>query len=115
MTVKEIAGYMVKSERSVYKWLKRYREKGINGITPRVYPTKLTEEQITQLLKVSHYSGPWKSRKEYRKEYEKRWSFRRMAKWVKDNWNIKISDERVRQIVYKTIGRRKIRGKSAEE
>jgi len=96
-TVKQIAGSLGRSERSIYKWLKRYREKGINGIAPRAYPTKLTEEQVNQLLKVSHYSGPWKNRK----EYEKRWSFRRMAKWVKDNWNIEISDERVRQIVYR--------------
>ena len=110
-TVKQIASFQGKSERSVYKWLKRYREKGINGIAPHIYPAKLTEEQITQLLKVSHYTGVWKNRK----EYEKRWSFSRMAKWVKDNWNIKISDERIRQIVYKTIGRGKIPGKSAEE
>ena len=95
-TVKEIALSLGKSESNVYKWLKRYREKGINGIiTPRTYPTKLTEEQVTQLLKVGLYSVAWKNRK----EYEKRWPFSRMAKYVKDNWNIEISDERIRQIV----------------
>jgi transposase len=94
-TVKEIASCIGKSENSVYLWLKRYREKGINGIAPRIYPTKLTEEQVTELLKVGHYHSPWKNLK----EYEKRWSFRRMAKWVKDNWNIEISYVRIREIV----------------
>jgi transposase len=94
-TVKEIASCLGKSGNSVYQWLKLYRQKGIDGIAPRNYPTKLTAEQVKELLKVSHHEGPFKNIK----EYQKRWPFRRMAKWVEDNWNIKISYERIRQIV----------------
>ena len=99
-TVKQIASFMHRSENSVYKWLKLYREKGINGIAPRAYPVKLTAEQVTKLLKVGHYYDAWKNRK----DFEDRWPFRRMAQWVKDNWNIEISHVRIRQIVYKATG-----------
>ena len=95
----EIARSLGKSETTVYGWLKRYREKGINGIAPFIHPIKLTDEQIKELLTVSYYSAVGKSHK----EYYNRWSFRRMAKWVEEKWGIKISYERVRQIVYKKL------------
>ena len=95
----EIARTLDKTETSVYKWLRLYREKGINGIAPFIHPIKLTDEQIKELLDVSHYSAVGKSRK----EYFNRWSFRRMAKWIEEKWNIRISYERIRQIVYKKL------------
>ena len=95
----EIARILGKTEISVYKWLRLYRANGINGIAPFVHPIKLTDEQIKELLTVSHYSAVGKNRK----EYFNRWSFRKMAKWVEEKWGIKISYERVRQIVKKKM------------
>jgi len=94
-TVEQIAEYLSTTPRSVYQWLKLYRERGIDGIAPRDYACKLTSEQIKQLLKVSRRADSIKNLK----DYHNRWSFRKMARWVKDNFDIKISYERVRQIV----------------
>ena len=97
--IPEIARSLGKSETSVYTWIKLYREKGINGITPFKRPTKLTDKQIKELLTVSHYSALGKSHK----EYYRRWPLRRMARWVGEKWNIRISYERIRQIVHKKL------------
>jgi transposase len=98
-TIKEIARSLGKTETSVYNWLKRYREKGIEGIAPFKPQTKLTDEQVKELLSASHYSSLTTNRK----EYHNRWSFRRMSKWIEEKWNIKISYERIRQIIYKKM------------
>jgi transposase len=98
-SIPEIAYTLGKSENSIRTWLKLYREKGINGIAPFKYPTKLSDEQIKELMSVSHYSALGKDNK----AYHNRWSLRRMAKWVEEKWNIRISYESIRQIVQKKI------------
>jgi len=95
--VKEIARTLGCSTRSVYQWLRRFREKGIAGLLDPSRPVKLTPEQIKQLLEASHWSAL--GNKKRRQEYRMRWSFRQMAQWIKDQWDIKLSPERVRRIV----------------
>ena len=130
-SIPEIAYTLGKSENSIRTWLKLYREKGINGIAPFKYPTKLTDEQIKELMSVSHYSALGKDNSlavplqrdtanysglitrpptlrrgtltAHYKAYHNRWSLRRMAKWVEEKWNIRISYESIRQIVQKKI------------
>jgi len=93
--IPEIARTLGKTEHSIYNWIRLYRAKGIEGIAPFKPPTKLTDEQVKELLSVSHYSALGKSNK----DYHNRWSLRRMAQWVGEKWNIQISYERIRQIV----------------
>jgi transposase len=86
---------------SVYSWLKRYREKGLAGISEPAKQSKLTDAQVRHLIEISHHSKIFASGKS--KELQERWSFRKMAKWVKDNWGINLSHERIRQIVHNKL------------
>ena len=96
-TVEQIARLLHKSKRSVYSWLKRYKEKGIDGLKDD--DSKLTREQISRMMEISHRSKP------IRRGWERkiRWSYRRIAGWVKEQWGITISHERLRQIIRETI------------
>ena len=95
--IPEIAQELKCSTQAVYTWLRRFREKGVAGLSDPSRPIKLTPEQIKQLVEVSHWSKIRDKAK--RKEYRMRWSFRQMAQWIRDEWNINLSAERVRQIV----------------
>lgn len=95
MTVSQIALRVRVSERSVYKWLHAYQTNGLTGISTRAYRRLLTDEQIKQLMAISHWANVLRDPK----ELWQRWSFRKMARWVKDNFGIQISHERIRQII----------------
>ena len=97
--VKQIAEELTCSTRSVYTWLRRYREKGLAGLAEPVKPTKLTSEQINQILKIGNYLTAVMSKK-----YVRTWSYQKMAEWVRDQWQITISAERIRQIINKELG-----------
>jgi len=94
-TVPKIAKELRCSESSVYKWLKRYQKYGLDGIATKKPPSKLTPQQASEIIKMSG----WKTSHLNGKEFQKAWSFRKIALWIKDNWNITISHERVRQII----------------
>jgi len=97
--VKEIARDLGRTEKWVYQTLQHYRQRGIEGITPQKYPTKLTHEQITELLTVSHRTvgAPLK-------DYHRRWSLQKMTQWVKDKWGITVSREGLRRMVKRHYG-----------
>jgi len=99
-TVEQIAGELGRSTRTIYGWLNRYQQKGIAGLYDRPRPIKkLTPEQIGQLLDVSNWTRECRDVKERRM----RWSYRRIARWVSRQWNIRISHERVRQIIRRRL------------
>jgi len=112
MTVTEIAHEVKAKPQSVYKWLRRYREKGIAGLLSAFHYIKLTPEQIKQVIDISHWSAIGDKRKI--REYKSRWSFRKIAHWINDTWGIKISHEGVRQMIHKyfKISRLKRRGQN---
>lgn len=100
-TIPQIVQSLKCSTKSVYTWLRRFRKKGIAGLSDLPHPVKLTPQQVNQLIGISHWSAL--GNKKRRKEYRMRWSFRKMAQWIKDQWGIKLSRERVRQIVWQKL------------
>jgi len=103
--VPQIARELECSENSVYSWLKDYREKGIAGLEEPTHSNKLTAEQLDKVMGISHWvkSVQPESRGAKMKRIQSRWSFRKMTQWIKDNWNIKISHERLRQMVRRRL------------
>lgn len=99
--VREIAQTLSCSTRSVYTWLNRFREKGIAGLSDPPRPVKLKPDQVNQLVEVSHWSAL--GNKKRREEYRMRWSFHKITRWIKDQWGINLSPERVRQIVWQKL------------
>jgi transposase len=87
---------------TIYRWLKRYQSKGIDGLAEPLKGTKLSDERIRELIRVSHRSVNPKNKSE-RRDFLNRWSFRQMADWAYDKWQIKLSPERIRQIVRKKM------------
>jgi transposase len=71
-TVPEIAGKLKCSKRSVYEWLRNYQKSGLNGIAPKPRQTKLTLEQVNEMMKISGWSR-------YLVSGQKAWSFRKIA------------------------------------
>jgi hypothetical protein len=41
----------------------------------------------------------WQTASRSGKDLQNAWSFRKIANWIKDNWNINISYVRIRQII----------------
>jgi transposase len=113
-TVKKIAKWLNRSPHTIYRWFKHYQEKGIDGLydTPAT-KSKLTDDQISQILSISHRSpqrAPEVSRRGVpvkrprdEKEARMRWSYQKIAFWIKEQWDINISDEGVRKIIRKKI------------
>lgn len=101
MTVTEIAHEVKAKPQSVYKWLKRYREKGITGLASAFHYIKLTQEQIAEVLETSHWITKGDKRKI--REYESRWAFRKIADWINERWGVKLSHEGVRKMIYKYL------------
>lgn len=98
-TVSQIAADLNRSSRTVYQWLRTYRRKGLAGIMPRTYPKKLSHDQVQELLKISR----WYLVGAHSKEFHKRWTFREMSEWVDKTCGIKLSSNRIRQIVNETL------------
>ncbi|MBI4834290.1 MAG: helix-turn-helix domain-containing protein [Planctomycetes bacterium] len=98
-TVERIAEELQTSSRSVYQWLKLYKEKGLAGFTYPVRSRKLTAQQIDEIMSVSG----WSTYMIKRRASTEGWPSRKIAKWIKDNWKINISHERIRQIVNKKL------------
>jgi transposase len=96
-TVEQIAKFLNKSNRTIYSWLRRYKEKGIDGLKDD--DSKLTPEQISRMMEISHRSKPIR----YGKERKIRWSYRKIVRWVKEQWSITISHERIRQIIRRKL------------
>jgi transposase len=80
---------------SVYKWLSTYRKNGLKGLYDKSRKRKLTAEQINEIMTISNWAGSL----ENDKKHQQRWTFRKIARWIKDKWDIDISHERVRKIV----------------
>jgi transposase len=98
-TVPEIAGQLKHSECSVYRWLGSYQKFGLDGLVPKSRPGKLSSEQVNQIIKISGRENAFKRKKDLHKV----WSSRKIAQWIKDNWNIKISHKRIWQIFRKKM------------
>lgn len=96
-TIPRIAQELKCSLGAVYSWLIRFQKKGVAGLSDPPRPVKLTPQQVNQLMEISHWSKILD--KEKRKEYRMRWTYRQMAQWIKDQWSVKLSHERIRQIV----------------
>ncbi|MFH1231964.1 MAG: helix-turn-helix domain-containing protein [Planctomycetota bacterium] len=99
-TVEKIAKWLNRSPHTIYRWFRRYQKKGIDGLydTPAT-KNKLTDEQISQILVMSHRL----KRPRDGKEALMRWSYQKIARWIKEQWDINISDEGVRKIIRKKI------------
>jgi len=107
--VTEIARQLECSKNAVYRWLKQYREKGIAGLEEPTHSNKLTIEQLDKVMEVSHWgkhpAGQKESSGAMINRIQSRWSFSKMAQWIKDNWNIQISSERLRQMVLRRLSK----------
>ena len=99
-TVQKIAKWLNRSPHTIYRWFRHYQKKGIDGLydTPAT-KSKLTDEQISQILSISHRL----KRPRDGKEAQMRWSYQKIALWIKEQWGINISDEGVRKIIRKKI------------
>jgi len=93
LTVEQIAKSLNRTPRTIYNWFKRFKEKGIVGLYNKHRPSKLTNAQIIEMMRISHwiYTDD--------KSYKMRWSFQKIAGWVKGKWGVKLSAERIRQII----------------
>ncbi|MBI4834219.1 MAG: helix-turn-helix domain-containing protein [Planctomycetes bacterium] len=98
LTVAQIAQQMNRSPNTVYMWLRKYREKGLAGIMDKTPPTKLAPAQVDEMMKASGWD---KAHKDGR-TYQRAWPLRKIAQWIKDRWNIKLSHEGVRKILKRT-------------
>ncbi|MBI4834554.1 MAG: helix-turn-helix domain-containing protein [Planctomycetes bacterium] len=98
-TPEYIARYFHCPIKSVYKWLRLYRRKGLDGLRYNARKPKLSAEEIAKAMAVSHWADSTNNDKEYRA----RWTFRRIAGWIKENTGTAISHERIRQIIYKRL------------
>ena len=93
-TVQKISRVLGVSERSIWNWLHNYQQKGMAGIMDQPVRHKLTQEQIGQLIKLRYPFLP----KNYRED--KSWSYRRLSEWVRENWQVVISSQRLVQIMH---------------
>lgn len=96
--VDQIAQELNRSTRSVYAWLKAYRAKELAGLSEPPRPVKLTPEQVKKILEVGQYLAAARSRK-----YLPTWSYQKTANWVREQWQITISAERIRQIIVRLL------------
>lgn len=109
LSVKQITQDLRCSTHSVYAWFKRYEKYGLDGLRTKPVPYKLlTHEQINRIIEISGWKNVLKDGKPLRsklgtKACNKTWSFRKISQWIKDNWHITISHERIRQIIYKEL------------
>ena len=90
-TVEQIARNLNRSTRIIYSWLRQYKKKGIAGLYDKQKHRSLTREQIKEMMRVSCWADV--------KNFKLRWSFRKIADWVKEKWGIKLSPERIRQMI----------------
>lgn len=97
-TVLQIARSLERSSRTIYEWLRNYRREGLRSLLPRIYPRRLSPEQLKELLRVSL----WETAVHYKEFWDKVWPYRKMAEWVFQKWGIKLSANRIRQIVHQT-------------
>ena len=75
-TVEEVAKYLNTSTNTVYRWLNRYQQSGLDGIKdlPRPgQPTKITKSKVEEVLRLTQQTVPREST---------HWSLRLMAKRV---------------------------------
>jgi transposase len=94
-TIKQIAEFLGCSRISVYQWFKRFRQKGVAGLARPPRKTKLTPQQIDKILEVSLWKWAYKDKT----ATKMKWSFRKIAAWVKNEWGIKISHVSIRRII----------------
>lgn len=94
-SVPEIAQALGKDNRTIYRWLKGYRQKGIDGLTEPMRHRKLSPAQVQELMEISHFRDALSNPK----IWSSVWTYRKMADWIKENWQIVLSPERVRQII----------------
>ena len=100
LSVKQLAKHYKVTERTIYRWFERFKENGIQGVLDKAKSFRMTPEQVEEIIKVSSWD------KLYRDENERRrfrWSYRRIAQWVKEQWGITISHERLRQVIRKKL------------
>ena len=95
LTVEQIARNLNRSTRTIYSWLRHYKEKGIAGLYNKPRARRLTPEQIDQIMQVGHRATA--------NDFKIQWSYRKIADWVKDNLGITISPERIRQIIRRKL------------
>ncbi|MBI4833663.1 MAG: helix-turn-helix domain-containing protein [Planctomycetes bacterium] len=100
-TVEQISKELNCSEKAVYTWLMKYKKYGIKSLSARDRKKKLAPEQLDELISLSGWSFIHSKGKS--KQWEARWSFKKMSLWIKDKWGITLSPERVRQIIHKKL------------
>ena len=98
--INQIMGQLnIKTKSTLEKWLINFREKGVTGLYDKLHPipaSRLTPAQKIQLIKLRLSSSRHPMRENEKSEY---WSYRRLSRWVKQRWGVKLSYERIRQLV----------------
>lgn len=100
-TIREICNHQRVSPRTVRNWFRRFQQGGVLALYDRPRHRCLTPEQENRLLEYSRrlelfqLKAPTKVRA-LRKVMP---SYRQLAQWVRQSYGIRLSHERVRQII----------------
>jgi len=101
-TIKQISTELDVCAQSVWNWLTKYRESGLDGLNdlehPPHPPGRLNPEQIDKIVTMRYPGYPKRVKK-----YDRAWSFRKMSRWIKEEWGVTLSYERIRQILNKKL------------
>ena len=100
-TIREICNHHRVSPRTVRDWFHRFQKYGLSSLYYRPRPRSLTVEQENRLLEFSQRAKllQLKARTKIRALRQVMPTYRQCTEWVRQNYGISLSPERVRQIV----------------
>lgn len=100
-TIREICNHHRVSSRTARNWISRFRKGGVTALYDRPRPRCLTTKQSTRLLEYSRRLELLQLRSRTKIQALRRLmpSYRQLAQWVRQNYGIRLSHERVRQII----------------
>jgi transposase len=91
------------SERSLRAWISAYRRYGLKGIMNRPRPgVRLTTAQIYRLWEIRLPPKEGR-RRQLRSRKHPRRSFPKLARWVAEHWDIKVSPKRLSLMMYQVL------------
>jgi transposase len=97
-TIADISKSLNICPKAVWNCIDRFRKEGVAGLHDKPRQAKmLSVEQILTLRRMRYPGYPGKIQANWKLSYSK------LAKWVKENWQIEISPQRISQLVRKEI------------
>jgi len=101
-SVQELSQKYKCSIRAIWSWFAAYQKQGVKGLLSRPVSKRLTQLQRAKLWQMKRQTkvargdpvGTLQTR--LRRE---RWTYQRLARWVKKNWGITVSPRRLGQLL----------------